>query len=103
LLHLLGMHILLANSLSFSCGLVISFTLNKLWVFKAEGNGKGQFGMYLLLALVNLCISNAILWLTVKQLGVPALIAKIGTMLVIAGWNYLIFSRLIFARRQSQG
>ncbi len=101
LLHSLGgVHIILANSISFCCGLIVSFSLNKLWVFKVAGNSKVQFGSYLALALVNLCISNALIWVAVEVLTIPALIAKLTIMITIAVWNYLIFSRFIFARRE---
>ena len=100
-LHGLGVFILLANSLSFATGLFISFSLNKLWVFKAAGNGKMQFGSYAILALVNLCISNALLWLAVQELDIQPLIAKLASMALIATWNYLIFSRLIFAKNSN--
>lgn len=97
-LHSLAVHILVANSLSFASGLFISFSLNKLWVFKVAGNSKLQFGSYAILAIVNLCISNALLWLAVKELGVQPLIAKLACMALIATWNYLIFSRFIFSK-----
>jgi len=96
LLNYLSVPIIYANTFSFLCGLFVSFTLNKLWVFKSQGKTHKQFSIYFLLALINLCISNLSLWALVYHLGVWAPIAKILTMASIATWNYVFFSRLIF-------
>ena len=90
--------ILVANSISFACGFVVSFILNKKWVFASVGNSKIQLTRYFILALVNLAISTALIWILVDVAHVYDLIAKIAVMLVIACWNYVIFSRVIFKR-----
>ncbi|HMH69937.1 MAG TPA: GtrA family protein [Candidatus Saccharimonadales bacterium] len=96
LLSALYAPILVANTVSFLAGLVVSFTLNKVWVFSSKGALKRQFISYLLLALVNIVIGNALIWLFVEYWGVHAFVAKLLVMIVIALWNYLFFSKLIF-------
>lgn len=96
LLHHVGLLLIAANVLSFSCGLAISFLLNKHWVFSRKGGVTKQFIIYAILAAVNVCISSGLIIAFVDHLNVPALIAKIIVMGMIACWNYVIFRNVIF-------
>jgi putative flippase GtrA len=97
-LHKVGMWLLLANALSFMCGLVVSFTLNKHWVFSHKGAATRQFIMYLTLALANLCISSGLIYLLVHSVELPAQLAKLCVMALVACWNYVIFRNIIFKK-----
>lgn len=88
-----------ANTVSFMIGFVVSFGLNKLWVFHGDQGKKTQhqIGLYFALALVNLAITNiAILWLI--EVGTPGYAAKIVLIGCVAVWNFILFSKLIFNR-----
>lgn len=85
-----------ANVLSFICGLIVSFTLNKAWVFSSKGKGGRQFALYLGLALTNMLLSSILIFLLVEQLHILSYIAKIIVMGMVAIWNYGLFSRIIF-------
>jgi putative flippase GtrA len=98
LFQLLSLEVLLSNSVSFLCGLIVSFSLNRAWVFNSRENGKKQFAAYFTLALVNLAISNVLVWAMVHQLYVSAFVAKFLCMGLIATWNYVIFGKLIFRK-----
>src|SRR5687768_9648938 len=74
LFHKFGLFLIFANALSFLCGLVVSFMLNKHWVFSRKGNGPRQFVMYLTLAGLNLILGSALIILLVEELQIPALI-----------------------------
>ena len=87
---------LIANSFSFLCGLVVSFSLNKTWVFASKQRAHAQFVKYFCLAGINLVISNLLVWAIVYGLSMPGYIAKLMAMVVIAAWNYFIFSKFIF-------
>jgi putative flippase GtrA len=89
-------NIFFANSLSFLCGLIVSFLLNKRWVFRSKKKTYGEFIRYFILALVNLAISNIAIDLLVNGVHLKQFIAKIYVMMIIALWNYIIFSKLIF-------
>ena len=95
-LHAIGLMLVLANALSFSCGLIISFLLNKHWVFSRKGNGPKQFVMYATLAGINLIIGSGLIVLLVHGLQLPAFLAKLCVMGLIATWNYVIFKKVIF-------
>lgn len=92
---LLSMTVLVANTMSFLCGFVVSFLLNKNWVFKSNGAVSKQLLLYAVLAAVNLLLSNIAIWLLI-QMGLIDMVAKIITMVAIATWNYIFFSKYIF-------
>jgi putative flippase GtrA len=102
-LHGIGLLLVLANVISFCCGFVVSFLLNKHWVFSRKSGGPVQFVAYAALALINISISSGLLVVLVHRLHIPAFIAKVCVMLLIASWNYAIFKKLIFrAQKQHQ-
>jgi putative flippase GtrA len=90
--------ILLIQAISFVAGFVVSFTLNKLWVFSNVHSGKTyhELGKYAVLAMVNLAISGFFLWLLVETLQQNVYISKLLVMVMIAVWNYFIFQKIIF-------
>lgn len=92
--------IVLSQTISFLTGFVVSFLLNKNWVFESSGAGKSQLVKYSLLAGINLFLSNVALWLFVENLDWNHLLAKFIVMGMVAAWNYLLFSRLIFAEKK---
>ena len=89
---------LVGNSISFLCGLMVSFTLNRKWVFGSQAGVKKQFIEYFILAIINLILSNLAIYLLVDGLGVAAWIGKIFVMGAIAFNNYFIFSKFIFKK-----
>lgn len=99
-LHHVHVDLVIANTLSFMSGFVVSFLLNKFWVFSNQESMKGQLLKYSILALVNVLISNGVVWLMVNELGVVPFIAKVITMVAIASWNYIIFSKIVFKNRE---
>lgn len=87
---------------SFICGLFVSFFGNKSYTFRqsihqthAHTIGR-QSIMYASLALCNLVVTNILLAILVKQLGIPALVAKVCVMVAVAVWNFLLFKKVIF-------
>lgn len=88
-----------SQSLSFFCGFVVSFLLNRGWVFRSSGAFSGELLKYGLVAAVNLVAGNLAIGLLVGPLQVNHYLAKLVVMVVIAAWNYLIFSQLVFRQR----
>jgi putative flippase GtrA len=100
LYQLLSFQIYISNSISFCLGLLISFLFNRGWAFKTGQKYKlhvrHQLLAYGSLALFNLVMTNVLIGL-LKSGGIDPRIGKIIIMLVIVGWNFLIFRTLIFA------
>lgn len=95
-----AIQVYIANSLSFSIGLVVSFSLNRIWTFKAANYklaGHHQLILYSLLAIINLCLINLIIGF-LKILGISPLIGKFIAMASVVTWNFAIFKLHIFAK-----
>lgn len=96
-----GATTVLANSMSFIAGLLVSFTLNRTWVFRSVGNKTREIAAFVLLALFNLLLSNILLFISVDVIGIKSAVAKFVSMVVIAGWNYYIFPKAVFRKYSS--
>lgn len=89
-------HLITAQSISFLCGLLVSFLLNRAWVFSSSGKPHHEFVRYLILAAINLVCSNILIYVLTYFVGLHGLVAKIIVMGCVASWNYTLFSKLIF-------
>ena len=99
LLKVFGLPTLVANSLSFSAGVVNNFTWNRLWTFAdaKQAGWQRQLAQFLLVSLVGLALNNAIVLLLEVPLGVLLrhpdygyLPAKLIATGVIVFWNYFV-------------
>ena len=96
---ILGPSFLFASqTVSFLYGFILSFFLQKAWVFKSKGNIKSELLKYGLLATINLVISNLLLWILVDQTGLNDLLSKVAVMVLIAVWNFFIFQKVVFRK-----
>jgi len=88
-----------ANVLSFTGVLFISFFGNRLWSFAGDQvlPWRTQFAAYLTLALINVTITTGVIHLAVSA-GVAPWAAKLGCMLMVTVWNYLLLNRVVFGR-----
>jgi putative flippase GtrA len=98
LLKLAGLPTLIANSLSFTAGLLNNFTFNRLWTFgdAIRPNWKRQLVQYAVVSLIGLTLNDLIVlslehalgaWLGQPEWGyLPAKVAATG---VVVFWNYL--------------
>jgi putative flippase GtrA len=87
-----------SNTVSFGCGLIVSFTLNRGWAFKKDNFHKAkhhQMFIFLLLAALNLLMTNVVIGLF-KYQGIDPRFGKVLTMILIVSWNFLIFRYIIF-------
>jgi putative flippase GtrA len=70
LLKLAGPPTVLANSLSFTAGLLNNFTLNRLWTFQdRQTDWRRQFAQFTLVSLVGLALNNFIVLSLENALG----------------------------------
>jgi putative flippase GtrA len=99
LISIFNISVIMGNSLSFLCGLIVSFLLNKYWVFGSTQGSNGEFLRYLTLALLNLAIGFFLMSLLINVMEMNSFIAKVVVMMTIAVWNYMIFSKLIFKNK----
>lgn len=93
----------LGNVLSTGLCLVVSFWLNRQWTFRAEGDRRRQFVLFLIVTLVGLWgVQTLLIWLVTLALGfwlagpVLLLVAKAVATLGSLTWNYLLYDRVVF-------
>ena len=94
-----GFSLLVAHSLSYTCGGLNSFLLNRKWTFKQGGHTSGQLPKFLLLNLLTLMITYGLLVGIYNYLAWPLLVCKFvvtGASLVInyIGSRLWIFSQI---------
>ena len=76
----LGMHYLLANTVSYAIAVVLNFLLNQKYVFKDAGQpgmGKRRFIRFVLVRLLSLAADNALFYLAVEKLCLNRYFSKI--------------------------
>lgn len=88
----------ISQSVSFGCGFIVSFVLNRNWVFRSNGALSKELTKYMLMAAINLVAGNVLLALLVGPAALNQYVAKFLVMAIIAGWNYLVFSRIVFRK-----
>ena len=96
--------VVIPQTISFCLGLVVSFVGSRRVTFKSDDNQfhhsqRVQFISYLSLALLNLVITNILMYMLVERAGIVEWGAKIITMASVVSWNYLIFSKFIFVKK----
>lgn len=87
-----------ANIISFTFGLVTSFTLNKYFTFRdnnQQRKGSLQIILYIALAISNLLMTTVAIGFLLS-LHIKAFVAKILLMMLVAVWNYFLFKKFIF-------
>ncbi len=102
LLNAIGSNINVAQSLSFLCGLAVSFLGNRLFAFRnmtthdyVHDTHKQSF-YFLMLGITNLLVSNLLIAILAGSFLLHPLIAKIIVVALVAIWNFILFKKVIF-------
>ncbi|MDX1015838.1 hypothetical protein GOL25_23020 [Sinorhizobium medicae] len=82
-----------ANVLSYSCGILVSYGLNRSWTFRAR-HSHLQALKFILGTLTGLAISTCLVALMVSL--TPPPVAKIVSVPVVFAWNYLVARLWVF-------
>ncbi len=87
---------LLRHSLSSGLGFMLSFTLNRIWVFRSKEKLLFQLLKYSFLFGVNLALSNALLYMLIHTLEINPHLSKLGVVLFITVWNFVIYKVIVY-------
>lgn len=101
----LGFDLFFATALSLLAGFVVSFTLNRQWVFNAksadaEKRAIEQLVLYAALFVFNTITAFLFLEMAKREWGLNPLLGKPITMVFITAWNFLIYKKFIFRLKQ---
>lgn len=84
-----GFSLLVAHSLSYTCGVLNSFLLNRSWTFKRREQSSGQLIRFLALNLGTLTITYGLIVYLHNSLAWPLLVCKLLATGASLGINYL--------------
>lgn len=98
LTELSGVWYLLSGSAGYAAGFVISFTLNRVWSFKSKGRLTRQLALYASLFMINLIVSNALLYLLTTVAGLVYFISKLLVMGMVVLWNFVLYKKIIYTQ-----
>lgn len=86
----------LANVMSYSCGIAVSYGLNRHWTFRTTGSHRRAV-KFAASTLIGLLISTALVALLSTH--VPPVFAKVITVPIVFFWNFGSAQYWVFARR----
>ncbi|MBP5664191.1 MAG: GtrA family protein [Bacteroidales bacterium] len=98
LLRYTGLHYLIANIISYHCGIVSSFFLNKYYNFKVEDKSVKRFISFYAISLIAICVSEGLLYLFISVCSINDLIAKLISMVIIAVSQFLFVKHFTFKK-----
>ena len=99
---------LIANTLSFSFGLIVNYFLSREWVFnKKKHNARKDFLLFAVIGVLGLLLSNLILFilidcnvlyklLPVLDSNLTKLTAKLIAVFVVLFWNFIARKKIVF-------
>jgi putative flippase GtrA len=90
-----------ATSGAYLVAFFFTFTMNRIWVFRASGSSAaGQVSRYLVLVGVNYLVTLGIV-LGLTSLGVAVVVAKTAATVVIALSNFVVYRGWVFRAPQA--
>ena len=82
-------HYLIAAAAAFIIGLIVNFTLSKLFVFTDNTHSKAaEFITYGLIGAVGLGITELLMYLFTEKMGLYFMLSKIVTAVIVLVWNF---------------
>lgn len=85
----MGVLLLVAQVVSYTCGVLNSFLLNRTWTFRESGHSSGQLIRFLALNLGTLTITYGLLVYFHDHLGWPLLVCKLVATGASVGINFV--------------
>jgi putative flippase GtrA len=102
-----GMPMVVANLISTSAGMVLSFTLNRNFTFRAKsGDARLQLLLFFLVTATGLWVMQPVVIALCTGMfsglgGTPAVVApKLVALAVGLVWNYILYSKLVFRTKR---
>lgn len=96
LVQIVGLHYLVANSISILVGITTSFFLNRNYNFKVKDNVKGRFLIFLSVGLCGLMLSNFSLYVFVSAFDMNKLLSKLLSIVLVVFFQFLINKYVTF-------
>ncbi|KQU23673.1 MULTISPECIES: GtrA family protein [Priestia] len=96
-LSYLGVYYIIAQCVSYGCGVLNSYLLNRAWTFQQQGNrGKYEFLKFTALNVFTLIVTSFLLTLFHYKFNIPLPYSKVLVTIVSVGLNYIGTRFLVF-------
>jgi putative flippase GtrA len=95
------LELLLAQVISFSAGVVVTYLFSIYWVFdfRSVSNRIAEFSLFALINLVGLGFTILLIWLFAEKMGIHYLLSKVFTTVMVTLLNFIAKRLLLFSRR----
>lgn len=105
LLYVAGVPYLTGSIVALLVSMVVGFLLQKYWTFEDRmlAGAHVQFLQYAALALGNLALNTAIVYVLIGKLGVFYLLAQAIAAALVATYSFFVYRWFIFGQRDSGG
>lgn len=90
---------LVSAALAFIAAFFVSFVLQKFWTFRDTSTDKihAQAGLYFVVALLNLCLNTALMYIFVDIFQIWYIFSQIIIGLLVASFSFFIYNKFIFS------
>lgn len=94
-----GLPLLTANGIALAVAIVISFTLQKSWTFRAQGAMGRQLRWFIFMQAISALLNSLLIFLFVALLGWYAPVAKLVEIGLVFLWNFTFCKIVVFPAR----
>ena len=95
-----GINIYLSQTISYGCGMLNSYIVNRSWTFKAKGRFfGGQMVRFTAANLTLMVLSVGLMWVFTVQLGFAKIVAKLFTTAIIMLAGFAVNRLWVFKER----
>ncbi|MBR4135465.1 MAG: GtrA family protein [Bacteroidales bacterium] len=91
-------HYLIANIISYNCGIIVSFFLNQRYNFKVKDKTASRFFSFYMVSLLGMIICEGVLWLLVDGCHLNSLLAKVLATIFVGLMQFLYVKRFTFKK-----
>lgn len=98
LTYLAGVHYLISNIAGFLLSLVLTYFLNRSWVFSGSriNDRFKEFALFVLLSMISIAISEVLMFLFVGLSGMDRMVSKVVVTLVTVVYSFTVRKLFLF-------
>lgn len=98
LVDICGIQYLIGSALAFCGAAVVGFLLQKYWTFAERSSERAtvQFGLYVSIAVANICVNTLLVLLLVEWFEAHYLVAQFIGAGMVAVSSFVMYQRLVF-------
>lgn len=99
--QVIGIHYLIANTISFSVSVIFNYVVSMKFVFEGRDNmsKSREFTIFIILSVIGLLINNGIIALAAESFKIHVMVSKIFATAVVMVWNFV--SRKILLEKKT--